>query len=108
VRAEYLAEYQPDYWLFEEQDGGRYANRSVQNIFRRAVARSGVNPYATVHTLRPNFATHLLEQGVGLRYIQELLGHSSTKTTKIYTHIRRPAKQKLPSPLDRILGEDHE
>lgn len=102
----YLAEYDPDYWLFEGQNGGVYSVRSVQAILRRAVERSGVNPLATVHTLRHSFATHLLEQGVDLRYIQELLGHSSTKTTEIYTHVRNQAKQSIQSPLDRILGEE--
>lgn len=103
----YLREYQPDYWLFEGQEGGQYSNRSVQNILRRAVEKAGVNPYATVHTLRHSFATHLLEQGVDLRYIQELLGHSSSKTTEIYTHVRQQAQGRIQSPLDRILwGEE--
>lgn len=102
----YLTEYDPDYWLFEGQDGGPYSVRSVQAILRRAVEASGVNPLATVHTLRHSFATHLLEQGVDLRYIQELLGHSSTKTTEIYTHIRSRAKRAIQSPLDRMIPDE--
>lgn len=104
----YLQDYKPDYWLFEGVDGGPYSNRSVQQVMRQAVERAEVNPYATVHTLRHSFATHLLEQGLDLRYIQELLGHQSTKTTEIYTHIRQKAKGQIRSPLDRILGDDVE
>ena len=86
VLKDYLKAYTPDYWLFEGQDGGQYSTRSIQQIFRRAVAQAKVNPYSTVHTLRHSFATHLLEHGMDLRYIQELLGHSSAETTQIYTH----------------------
>lgn len=106
VIKQYLAEYDPDYWLFEGRDGGAYSRRSVQAILRRGVEDSGINPLATVHTLRHSFATHLLEQGVDLRYIQELLGHASTKTTEIYTHVRSQAKQAIQSPLDRMLGDE--
>jgi integrase/recombinase XerD len=67
----------------QAQDGGAYSARSVQNIFTRAKAKSGINPYATVHTLRHSFTTHLLEAGVDLRYIQDLLGHESSKTTEV-------------------------
>lgn len=97
---QYLEAYTPVYWLFEGQDGGQYSTRSIQQIFRRAVAKSGVNPFPTVHTLRHSFATHLLERGMDLRYIQELLGHSSSETTAMYTHITRKAREKLCSPLD--------
>ncbi|WP_020538193.1 tyrosine-type recombinase/integrase [Lewinella cohaerens] len=100
----YLKKYQPKLWLFEGQDGGQYSNRSVQAILRRAVVASGINPRTTVHTLRHSFATHLLEQGVDLRYIQDLLGHASSKTTEIYTHITSSATDKIVSPLDAILG----
>jgi site-specific recombinase XerD len=99
---QYLKEYNPVYWLFEGQDYGQYSVRSVQAVFRQAVSRSGVNPYATVHTLRHSFATHLLENGTDLRYIQELLGHASSKTTEIYTHITRKGEEKLKSPLDDL------
>lgn len=98
----YLATYTPDYWLFEGQTGGQYSKSSIQKIFRRAVAQSNINPYSTVHTLRHSFATHLLERGMDLRYIQELLGHNSSETTQIYTHITRQAKEKLESPLDHL------
>lgn len=90
----------PDYWLFESPDSGQYSPRSVQNILRAAIKLSGINAYGTVHTLRHSFATHLLENGTDLRYIQHLLGHNSTKTTEVYTHITKHHKAKLKSPLD--------
>ena len=106
---EYLTAYRPDYWLFEGQDGGQYSTRSIQQIFRRAVAKAGANPYSTVHTLRHAFATHLLERGMDLRYIQALLGHNSSETVeqseiprigKIYTHVTKKARAQFCSPLD--------
>lgn len=103
----YLIAFSPEYWLFEGQNGGQYSTRSIQQIFRRAVTKAKVNPFSTVHTLRHSFATHLLERGTDLRYIQELLGHSSSETTQIYTHITQKARQKLCSPLD-FLDIDHD
>jgi len=99
---QYLGAYRPDYWLFEGQTGGQYSQSSIRKIFRRAVAKAGVNPHSTVHTLRHSFATHLLERGMDLRYIQALLGHNSAETTAIYTHVRLQATQKFTSPLDHL------
>ncbi len=98
----YLEVYRPVEWVFEGQDGGQYSSRSVQAIFSKAKERSGINPYATVHTLRHSFATHLLEKGVDLRYIQELLGHESSKTTELYTHITHTGWAKVKSPFDDL------
>lgn len=98
----YYKLYRPVEWVFEGQYGGKYSERSVQNVFTRAKLKAGINPYATVHTLRHSFATHLLEKGVDLRYIQELLGHESSKTTEIYTHITKKGMDKIKSPLDDL------
>lgn len=99
---EYMEVYHPVHWLFEGADGGAYNERSVQAIFTSAKERSGINPLATTHTLRHSFATHLLEKGVDLRYIQDLLGHESSKTTEIYTHITKKSWDKIKSPLDDL------
>ncbi len=98
----YYREYRPSYWLFEGQSGGKYSATSVQKVFRKAVKDSGINPWATVHTLRHSFATHLLQQGVNLRYIQALLGHQSSKTTEIYTHLLGINNKLIKSPLDSL------
>jgi site-specific recombinase XerD len=102
VLQDYLSIYRPVEWVFEGQDGGAYSERSVQALFMKAKADAGINPYATVHTLRHSFATHLLESGVDLRYIQDLLGHESSKTTEIYTHITRVGWGRVQSPFDRL------
>ena len=99
---EYIEVFQPVEWVFEGQDGGQYSGRSVQKVFGAAKEKAMINPYATVHTLRHSFATHLLEKGVDLRYIQELLGHESSRTTELYTHITKKGWNKLESPIDAL------
>lgn len=99
---EYFKEYRPNHWLFEGATGGQYSVRSVQAILRKAVDRSGINPYCTVHTLRHSYATHLLEAGTSLRHIQVLLGHAASKTTEIYTHVTSAERSRIISPLDRL------
>lgn len=99
---EYYKAYRPSYWLFEGQDGGQYSAKSVQNVFRKAVKDAKANPWSTPHTLRHSFATHLLESGVNLRYIQAALGHSSSKTTEIYTKVININNKTLKSPLDLL------
>lgn len=97
----YIDEYKPLTWLFEGQNRNDHISaRSVQNVFRRALIRTGIKKDATVHTLRHSFATHLLEQGTDIRFIQELLGHQSPNTTMIYTHVSTGRLHKIKSPLD--------
>ena len=102
--ADYLRDYRPREFLFEGQNGRRhYSERSVQAVFERAANDAEITKNVSVHTLRHSFATHLLEAGTDLRYIQELLGHSSSKTTEIYTHVSKKSIGKITSPLDRLL-----
>jgi len=80
----------------------KHSPTSVSNILKKAVAKAGINKKVTPHVLRHSFATHLLEQGTDLRYIQELLGHSSSKTTEIYTHVSKRAIDKIKNPIDEF------
>ena len=100
---EYLTLYQPVEWLIEGQTGGQYSPRSVQALFTDAKIKAKVNPLGTVHTLRHSFATHLVERGVALNYVQDLLGHESIDTTSVYLHLTQAGKDKIKSPLDYIL-----
>ena len=102
----YFKEYKPNIWLFEGLEGKQYNKRSVQKVFYKALVRSNIDKKASVHTLRHSFATHLLEQGEDLRYIQKILGHRSSKTTEIYTHITDTGLTKVKSPLDSLDFED--
>ena len=98
----YWKKYRPTEWLFEGQKGGPYSARSVQAIFKEALSRANISKPATVHTLRHSFATHLVETGTDIRWVQDLLGHNSIKTTQIYTHLTDSAKRRIKSPLDLL------
>jgi len=102
IMREYYHVYAPKVYLFEGPNGECYSPRSVQNVVKNAVARAGINKRITPHSLRHSFATHLLENGTDLRYIQNLLGHNSPKTTMIYTHVSDMAVQKIRNPFDMM------
>lgn len=101
LRAYYL-EYKPKKYLFNGEKGGKYSRSSLQSVFRRAVKAAKIKKDCTLHTLRHSYATHLLESGVNLRYIQEILGHNSPKTTMIYTHVSSDASRKIQSPIEKL------
>jgi integrase/recombinase XerD len=97
--------YKPEGWLFEGQNGGHISARSIQEVFYRAKDKCGITKDASIHTLRHSFATHLLEDGTDIRYIQELLGHANAKTTQIYTHVARKDFLRIRSPFDKTLDD---
>jgi integrase/recombinase XerD len=100
---EYYKIYQPQTWLFEGQVAGeRYGERSLELVLKQAVQKAGIQKSVSLHWLRHSYATHLLEGGTDLRYIQELLGHNSSKTTEIYTHVSTKSIQQIKSPIDDL------
>ncbi len=96
----YYKEWRPKTYLFEGMKGGKYSAESVLKIVKNAAIKSGIKQSVSPHVLRHSFATHLLESGVDLRQIQVLLGHSSSKTTEIYTHVATNTFKKIKNPLD--------
>jgi len=99
----YWRKYKPDKWLFPgAKPDTHIATRTVEAILKAAVKEIKLKKKVSVHTLRHSFATHLLESGTDLRYIQELLGHKSSKTTEIYTHISTKDLSKIKSSLDSL------
>ena len=101
LRKYYLA-YKPQHWLFESPHQTPYSTTSIRKIMKRGLKKAKIHKKATPHTLRHSFATHLLERGTDIRYIQSLLGHNSSKTTEIYTHITKKGLEKIVSPLDNL------
>lgn len=100
---QYYLGYKPKVWLFEGHEPGEpYAARSLQTVLKNAVQKAGIDKPVTLHWLRHSYATHLLENGTDLRYIQELLGHNSSKTTEIYTHVSTLSLQSIKSPFDDL------
>lgn len=98
----YYRMFRPKHYLFEGENGRKYSASSLQNVLRQSTGRAGIKKIITLHTLRHSYATHMLEAGVNLRYIQEILGHRSSKTTEIYTHVQSSDYRKLINPMDHL------
>jgi len=101
----YYKEYRPKEWVIEGQSGGQYSAESVLKVVKTAAKKAGIHQNVTPHMLRHSFATHHLENGTDLRYIQEFLGHSSSKTTEIYTHVAKTDLLKFKNPLDEMYDD---
>jgi integrase/recombinase XerD len=100
---DYYKVFKPKTWLFEGREiDAKYDERSLAEVLKQAVAKTNIKKPVTLHWLRHSYATHLLEAGTDLRYIQEILGHSSSKTTEIYTHVSTKSLQNVKSPFDDL------
>ena len=97
---DYYKQYKPEIYIIEGMYGKQYSGQSIGKIVLNAAEKAGIKIPVTPHMLRHSFATHLLEAGVDLRQIQVLLGHSSSKTTEIYTHVATTTFKKIINPLD--------
>jgi site-specific recombinase XerD len=86
-------------FVFESERGGKLTTRTAQKVFAAALKKSRINKEATFHSMRHSFATHLLENGIDVRYVQELLGHKSIRTTQVYTKVTNPKLKNIKSPL---------
>jgi len=103
ILREYYQIFKPHTFLFEGQEKGKpYDARSLQLVLKQALKKANINKPVTLHWLRHSYATHLMENGTDLRFIQELLGHSSSKTTEIYTHVSTKSLQNISSPFDSL------
>ena len=99
----YYKNYNPLIFLFNGAENKQYSATSIRRVLQRAVQKAFIKKTVTRHTLRHSYATHLLERGTDLRYIQVLLGHSSVKTTEIYTHVSTQNLQLVKSPIEEML-----
>jgi integrase/recombinase XerD len=104
----YLLEYKPNQYLFNGNHSLRYTETSIRKVLERAAKKAGMQRKVWPHLLRHSYATHMLENGVNLRYVQELLGHSSINTTQIYMHIARNNLSQLSNPLDVLVNRMQE
>jgi len=98
----YFLEYKPKKYLFEGLYGDQYSIRSAQQVFSDALKKAKINKKVGIHGLRHSFATHLLEAGTDISFIQELLGHNDLKTTLRYTHVSKQTIKNIQSPLDKL------
>jgi site-specific recombinase XerD len=98
----YYRSYKPEKYLFEGQDGGKYSVRSAQKVFENALKKARINKNVGIHSLRHSFATHLLENGTDISFIQHLLGHNDIKTTMRYAKVAQKSLKKVKSPLDDL------
>ncbi|MDA3852825.1 MAG: site-specific integrase [Bacteroidales bacterium] len=106
ILREYYREYQPKEWMFEGPGGKKYSAESIVQIIKRAGKIAGISKRVYPHILRHSFATHHLEQGTDLRYIQEWLGHNSSKTTEIYTHVSKTNFDQFHNPIDGLIDSE--
>ena len=107
VLKRYLSEHKPNYWLFEGVNRKQYSATSIAKILKNGAKLAGIERRVTPHMLRHSCATHLLEQGIDIRFIQTILGHESSKTTEIYTHVSQKSLANIKSPLDVIIDKKH-
>ncbi len=101
----YYKTYKPNTYFIENPKGGKYSPESIRAFLKKSLKLSGITKKVTPHTLRHSYATHMLEQGIGIRHIQELLGHSRPETTMIYTHVTRKDLELIKSPLDTAINK---
>lgn len=109
ILREYVKAYKPKEWLFEGQSAKEaYSSRSAQAIFNEIYKKMGLPKTISFHSLRHSFATHLLENGTDIKYIQEMLGHNDISTTLRYTHVSKKSIENIESPLDKIIRKNNE